>query len=132
MEKENKFLVGAIFVLIVLFLVGSNFSGVTGNVTKESPKTTIIISPEAVTTGELIHITVTPGPDGVNQKTSFYKGEDNLRKYSVDALCNNYRCSQEGSFGFVIPSSWENGIYYVKIYDYETKTFVEEDFTVIS
>ena len=131
MEKDNKLLFGAIFVLLALFLVAGKFNGITGNASVESVDTQIIISPYTASVGETIYITVIPGSEGVNQKTSFYQAEDDLRKYSSDKLCNNYKCTDESSFSFVIPSSWERGVYYVKVYDYGTKSFVVEDFTII-
>lgn len=133
MEKDNRILIGAIFIFLILFIVvGSRFNGVSGNVVLEDSKTSIFISPEVVSNGEIIYVTVTPGKEGVNEKVSFYQAEDDLRKTSVNRLCNSHKCYGKGSFSFDIPSSWESGVYYVKVYDYEIQGFVVEDFTIRS
>jgi len=130
MKRDDKILFGAIvIVLLLFFVVGFNFDGFTGSVVRDSG-TKIIISPKVVSNGEIIQISVSPSSKGVNVKTSFYQAEDDLRKISVNKLCNSYKCSKDGSFSFVIPNSWESGVYYVKVYDYGLKDFVIEDFTV--
>ncbi len=132
LKKDDTLLVGAIFLVFVILLVGANFSGITGQIVKERSTTTLLVSPQVVSVGQPVYVTVIPGPGGVNQKTSFYQAEDNLRKISVDTLCNQYICKQEGSLRFIIPSHWEYGVYYVKVYDYASQTFVVEDFTVVN
>ncbi len=127
-DKDNKILIIAIAVLIFLFLIGPKDS-ITGKVTLDDSVTSLMVYPKVVSNEEAVYITVKPGIDGVNQKVGFYKAEDNLRKVSND-LCNNYKCTEESSIGFFIPQHWESGIYYVKVYDYRTKNFIIEDFTV--
>ena len=132
MNKDNRILVGAILVFLILFFIGTRPNGVSGNAILDSSGTSLSISPETVSVGQTIYITVIPEAEGVNQKTSFYRAEDDLRKYSVDSLCNNYKCTEESSFSFIIPNSWEDGVYYAKVYDYGAKSFIVEDFTIVS
>ena len=131
MKQEDKLLLAAFFIILALLFIGITQDGLTGYLIKESSDTTILISPPTVSTGEILHITVIPGSDGVHQKTSFYQAEDNLRKLSVHTLCSNFVCTEEGSFSFFIPLHWESGVYHVKMYDYATKKFIVEDFTVV-
>ena len=130
MKHDDRILVGAIVVILVLLVIVFNFQGFTGSATGEFSGTFIGVSPDAVYPGESILVTVSPGIKGVNEKVSFYQAEDNLRKISVDKLCNTYICNSDSSFNFVIPSNWEHGVYYVQIYDYASKSFVNEIFTV--
>jgi len=131
MERDDKLLIAAIFLSLVIILVGANFNGITGNIIRDQSKTDIAISPKAVSPGQQVYITIIPGSEGVNQKTSFYQAEDDLRKSSVKNLCNNYICKNEGSFSFIIPLYWESGVYHIKVYDYALHSFVIEDFTVV-
>lgn len=115
---------------LAIFFIGLNSFGITGNVISEKSKTSIVISPEVVSKGETVYVTVVPGTEGVNEKVSFYLAEDDLRKSSVSGLCNSYRCADSGSISFIIPQNWQPGVYYVKVYDYEINEFISEDFTV--
>ena len=131
MERDNRILVGAIVVFLIIFVVGVKFGGVSGHAVLDNSLSSIKVSPKVVSVGQIIQISVLPGSAGVNGKVSFYQAEDDLRKYSVTKLCNSYVCKDEGSFSFIVPSNWEVGVYYAKIYDYSTKSFVLDDFTVI-
>ena len=130
MKKDDRILVGAIVVVLLLIIAAFNFQNPTGAVTSGLSGTAISISPNAVYPGESIFITVSPGIQGVNEKVSFYQAEDNLRKISVDKLCNTHVCTLDSNFNFAIPSNWEHGVYYAQVYDYDSKSFVREIFTV--
>ncbi len=130
MDKDNRILVSAIIVGVVVIVVGAFSDGVTGKTSLNIKETSIAVSPNIASPGDIIYVTVIPGNEGVNEKVSFYKAEDNLRKDSVNRLCNSYRCPEESSFAYAIPTSWESGVYHVKVYDYGIKDFVIEDFTV--
>ena len=131
MNKDNKILVITIFIVLILFIFSFPF-GITGAATANIAKTTIQISPKAVTPGEIIYVTINPGPEGVNEKINFYQAEDNLRKISINKLCNDYKCFESSTVSFTIPTNWEYGIYNIKIYDYGINNFVQEEFTIKS
>ena len=132
MKRDDKILIAALILSLTLLFVGFSPDSITGYIAKTSLETTIDISPQVVSPGELIHVTVHPGSQGVHQKTSFYQAEDNLRKVSVTDLCSHYVCKEEGSFTFPVPHQWEPGVYHIKVYDYSTKTFITEDFTLVT
>ena len=132
MNKENKTLVTAIVIIALLAVITLNVENPAGQVTREFKETRVDISPEALSPGESLLITVHPGTDGINQKASFFQAEDNLRRYSISDICGSYKCTKQTSFNFVIPLSWENGIYYIQIYSYGTNSFVKKEFTVKS
>ena len=131
MNKDNKILIITIFIVILLFIFSFSFD-ITGATTANIGKTTIQISPKAVNSGEIIYITINPGPEGANEKINFYQAEDDLRKISINKLCNNYKCFESNTVSYTIPTNWEPGIYHIKVYDYGIKNFIQEEFTIKS
>jgi len=129
-KNENRVLIFSLIIVVLLIVVTLN-SNISGYAVSDFSRSNIEVSPNVVYQGDKIIITVHPSNDGINGKASFYNLEDNLRKTSVDGLCNSYRCSDSLSFSFFIPNNWENGIYYVQVYDYGSEDFVKEEFTVI-
>ena len=129
LKNDNKTLLFALVIIVLLIIVSLNNSPV-GLVVSDFSSTNIEISPDVVHKGEKLFVTVYPSNKGVNEKISFYLLEDNLRKTSVEGSCNNYKCSEEFSFSFFIPNNWENGVYYVQVYDYGLNEFIRKEFTV--
>ncbi|MEK6934248.1 MAG: hypothetical protein AABW46_00035 [Nanoarchaeota archaeon] len=127
MNRESKILIGA--VIIIIIAIFSFNSGITSFSVKESSGS-IIISPKSVSAGENIIVTVIPGFEGVNNKVSFYNAEDDLRKDSVELCKGSFRCEKESSINYWVSNSWDPGVYYVKVYDYNRKGFIIEDFTI--
>ena len=130
MKKENRILLAALAVFVLLIIVSFNNDGITGLAISDVSVTKLEVSPKVVSVGDNVFISVYPGKDGVNEKVSFYQAEDNLRKYSVNEICNNYVCFKDASFSFYVPSSWEYGVYYIQVYDYGIKDFVRVEFTI--
>jgi len=128
MDRENRIIVGTVFVIFIA-IISSNF-GISGQIIRNS-ETEIKVAPDAVYVGQKVYIDIYPGSLGVNQKISFYQAEDNLRKDSTYIVCGvNFKCYDDTSFSYVIPTSWEPGIYFANVYDYGTKSYVKQEFTV--
>ena len=130
MDRESRILIGSVFI-IVLVAISFNFS-FTGSVVSDNPKVMIDISPEIVTPGEVIYVDISPGIEGINNRADFVYAIDDLRKGSKTLICGEgTKCLSETSFSYVIPQSWESGVYYVAIFDYDSGKFIEEEFTVV-
>jgi len=132
--KTNRILVGAIIIIILAMISSIGNNNITGKpiASTDSSSTKIEIRPEAITAGQRIYIDVNPGPRGVNVRASVYQAEDNLRRGTTNRVCNsNYKCKEKTVFSFVTSTSWEPGVYYVKLYDYKIEEFVKEDFTIM-
>lgn len=126
MNKSNRILIGAIFILVVA-LVSFNYS-ITGNIIKD--KTVVSISPEVINSGQKIYITVNPGPKGVYKKACLYHASNNLRKTCTYRVCGGtYKCLDTSTFSFGT-HSLESGIYYVKLFDYNINDYVKAHFTI--
>ncbi|MEK6952906.1 MAG: hypothetical protein AABX29_07880 [Nanoarchaeota archaeon] len=126
MERESKIILGAI--IIILIAIFSFNLGITGFSVKEFSN--INISPKVLTSGSMILITVYPGLEGVNNNLNFYNAEDDLRKASIELCEGDYKCSEETTISHWVPDGWKPGVYYVKVYDYNRKDFIMEDFTI--
>ncbi|MEK6826689.1 MAG: hypothetical protein AABX90_03600, partial [Nanoarchaeota archaeon] len=119
MDRESRILIGSVFI-IVLVAISFNFS-FTGSVVSDNPKVMIDISPEIVTPGEVIYVDISPGIEGINNRADFVYAIDDLRKGSKTLICGEgTKCLSETSFSYVIPQSWESGVYYVAIFDYDS------------
>ena len=132
MNKENRILISASFVILLLIITSINFGGITGKAILDKSETEIMVTPSVINPGGLISVFVSPGPDGINEKISFYQAEDNLRKISLGGSCSDYKCFNDVNLNFVIPTNWEYGVYYVQVYDYGVKDFVKTEFTIIN
>ena len=119
---------GAIFIIIIaMFFFNSDL---TGFGIKELSASGIEVSPKAVNVNEKVFITVYPGLLGVNNQLNFYNAEDDLRKSSIELCEGDFKCTEESTIGYWIPNGWKPGVYYVKVYDYDRKGFIIEDFTI--
>ncbi len=128
MENESKILLGAI--LIIVIAIFSFNSSITGFGMKNVYTSTIKISPKVVLNNDKIFITVYPGPEGANNNLNFYNAEDDLRKSSIELCGGDYKCMDETTVSYWIPNGWKPGVYHVKVYDYDRKDFIIEDFTI--
>ena len=128
MDKDNKVLLGTVFIIIVA-LFFSHFNDITGASVSKRGNIHIIISPDIVAQGQRIYITITTDSEGVNKNVEFYHLADNLLVGSLD-LCSSSSCSGDFSTSYVIPQSWHEGVYGAKIYSYTSDSFVTETFTI--
>ncbi|MBI2498631.1 hypothetical protein HYV88_00140 [Candidatus Woesearchaeota archaeon] len=126
MERESKIILGAI-ILILIAIFSFNLD-ITGLSVKEFSG--MRISPKVVKSGSMILIMVYPGLGGVNNNLNFYNAEDDLRKASIELCDGDYKCSEETTISYWVPNNWKPGVYHVKVYDYNRKGFIMEDFTI--
>lgn len=127
MEKGNRILIGAIFILIVA-LVSFNSNFMTGAIAKSGVK--ISVAPDPAESGQKIYVTINPGTEGIYNQACFYQAEDNLRRGCTSQVCDNYRCEEISTFSFST-SGWKAGIYYVQVFDYNVDDYVKEYLTII-
>ena len=127
MDKDNKVLLGSVLI-ILLAIISINFDGITGAATFDS-NTNLYISPNVVSPGDRIYITISAPGAGVNKKAEFYHLADNLKVGSID-ICKSSGCSGDFGFSYVISTSWDSGIYGVRVYSYEINEFITGAFTV--
>jgi len=130
MNKDNKILIGSVIIIIIVAL-SFNINTPTSSIIKNYPTTSITISPDTVQAGNIIYIDIKTGSKGINNKADFIYAIDNLRKSSRINICGNGpKCTGDFSFSYVTSSTWEPGIYYVAIYDYDSESFVKKEFTI--
>lgn len=127
MEKDNKILLLAIFILLVA-MVSFSFNNFTGKATKESVSK-VIVTPENVMRGETINVEIIPGPEGVyNRWAWIYKvGEKNDLRLTATAkrICGNQAvCYEPATINYLIEGNEEkfpDGKYYVKVREHDVQ-----------
>lgn len=130
MHKDNKVLIGSVFIIIIAIITFSNMENITGHSIKESEKTFITLSPEVTQPGERIHITISTGPKGINNKAGIFNLIDNLRVGDILICKGSYKCSGKFSTTYVISNAFEEGIYEIKVYSYDQEEFISEKLTI--
>ena len=132
MHKDNKVLVGSVFIIIIAIIAFSNMENITGHGVRESEKTFITLSPEVTLHGERIHITISTGPEGVNNKAGIFNLIDNLRVGEILICKGSYKCSGKFSTTYVISNALEEGVYEIKVYSYDQEEFISKRLTITS
>ena len=130
LNNETKTLVLAILVILAIALVVANFSSITGTVVKEKkPTTKVTFTNDVISPGEYVEFEIIPSRYGVNKKYRICDDTDRclLRAY---IQCNSFNCREKVLERYKTWASWEAGVYYVKLFDYEINGFVNYYFTI--
>src|SRR3989344_3599419 len=118
---DNRFLIISLLIIsiIAIAIIGS-YSGRTINTTK----TSLSVSPDVIRPGEYVNIILNPSEVGVYKQYWVCKpnGACPGRQYMH---CGSFKCQSESTAQYKSSSSWEEGIYYVKMFDYQTKSFIK-------
>ncbi len=90
---------------------------------------TISISPNVVTNGQTVTITVNPGSLGVYRDIKFCR----TNGLCIDKITNwclgNYKCFEQKRVKYIIPTSWDKtGNFVVKVYDYYKQDYIATPF----
>ena len=124
-------------VIILVFAALISYTDITGNIvldqikgTKPYSETQIIVNPAEARAGQTVKVTIIPGSEGAKKEMGVYS-KSGIKKDSSSAWCNlgwtrlqqlagaeSYKCIQEKTFNYRIPSSFKPGDYYIRIYDY--------------
>ena len=141
-HEANVFVISIVAILAVA-LIGLNMDKLTGSVTNIPPfeSKTIISVPlneKFISAGEYIHINVNPGPKCVNRIVGIYDDKD-FRRATVQPtysdfgsnkkLCNQFTVNFK-TYSAWKPSEEDSGIFFAKVFDYETESFVSTTFTL--
>jgi len=141
-HEANVFVISIIAILAIA-LIGINIDKITGNATNVpsfSQKTTISIplNEKFINAGDYIHMSITPGPKCVNRIVGVYD-EYEFRRATVQPssaefgsnkkLCNPFTVKFK-TYSEWTPNEDESGIFFVKVFDYETEGFVTTTFTI--
>lgn len=126
MQKDTKTLVLAILLILAIALIVFNFGDVTGKATKKE-KTIVEVDPVAIMPGEYVNIKIYPTSKGVYAKYRICAVDgfcirDKMRCHSM--VCRKPLVERYKSYSY-----WE-GVYYVEIFDYETRDFIIKYFTI--
>ena len=129
-RKDNKIFVIGVLVIFVIALIVMNFGRFTGSVTKEKPSTILTVTPDKITAGEDINIDMIPGKKGAyNQYYVCYTYND-ICLAKPKFSCSQFKCLQPVSDSYKSWAGWESGVYYVKVFDYESQEYVKSFFTI--
>ena len=130
LNDETKTLVLAILVILAIALVVANFSSITGSIVKERKSTTqVVFAKNVIAPGEYVEFEITPSKYGVNKKYRICDDSDRclLRTYMQ---CDSFNCRNKVTEHYKTWPSWEPGVYYIKLFDYETNGFENYYFTI--
>ena len=130
MDKDTKTLILAVFVILIIAVMGIVFKGV-GYATKEPVNDAFItLNSKIVFPGENIHINVLPGENGI-AKAFTIRRANGIRSAQTTLHCNSYCCRNEMVETYKIPSNWK-GDYYLEFNDCKgNKEVVTVDFEVL-
>ena len=142
-KKESKIFIISLVAILLIALIGINLDKLTGNASTYpsfNVKTAVSIpmNEKFINAGEYIHITVNPGPKCVNRIIGIYDDAD-FRRATTQP-----KTSQFGSYKklftpfnvkFKTYANWapnedETGIFFVKVFDYETENYISTTFTI--
>ena len=130
LSNETKTLVLAILVILAIALVVANFSSITGSIVKEKKSSTkVIFANNVISPGEYVEFEIIPSKEGVNKK---YRICDDSNRCLLRAYmqCGSYNCDNNVKERYKTWPSWEPGVYYIKLFDYEINDFVNYHFTI--
>ncbi len=102
-------------------------NAITGKVTVSTQDIAYEKSAQA---GEQMTVALTPGSEGSYQYAYVYKDISNFYG-RIQFQCAGIKCTaQPPSVSFVIPVTWEDGNYYLFVYDYAIHRYIGYPFTV--
>ncbi len=130
LRNETKTLVLAILIILAIALLVANFSSITGTVVKEKkPSTQVVFTNNVIAPGDYIGFEITPSKYGINKKYRICDDNDacHVRVY---LQCGTFKCRNHVSESYKTWSSWESGVYYIKLFDYEINGFTKHYFTI--
>lgn len=133
--------IAGLIIIVLIALVAYNYDTITGFMVRpwqlqgQEPyrETQInILEPEA-RAGQKITVEIIPGSEGA-QKLITIHSQNGAKKDSTSTWCNigytreeirsatkivvSYKCSEEKTFEYRIPSAFIPGDYYIRVYDY--------------
>ncbi len=126
MDNNKKILI-AILIILVVAMVFFDYGNFTGQVVKSS--SVVTISPNTIKQSDYIEINAVPTVNGISKKFYICDDEDSCRWHSTLKICQSYKCANPFSARYKI-GDWEPGVYYVKFYDYSLKDYIKTYFTV--
>ena len=132
MKKESNSLIISMVVVLVIALIGFNFEGITGQVTGS---TIIKVNPSELNAGEIITVEVTPS-GCVNNVIGVYD-DSNLRRATFSSsitgrankICKPFEASFK-TYPSWKPTEEETGLFFLKIFDYDSEIFISKPFTI--
>lgn len=141
-KKESKIFIISLIAILAIALVGINLDKLTGKATYPSfnAQTTISLpmNEKFINAGEYLHITVNPGPKCVNRIIGIYDDAD-FRRATVqpaasqfgsnNKLCNTFTVKFK-TYADWAPENDETGIFFIKVFDYQSEKFVSTTFTI--
>ena len=142
-KHQSGIFVISLVAIVAIALKGVNLDKITGkasDIPPFSPKTTVTIplSEKFISAGDYLNINVNPGPKCVNRIVGVYDDADTRRATaqpsSAQAGSNKKLCNPF-SVKFKTYSEWkpdddESGVFFVKVFDYETEDYITTTFTL--
>lgn len=135
-KKKNNGVI-LLFTILALFMVavlGFNFENTTASVVRFG-RTTIDVSPKFLDAGEYITVKVNPGRGCVNRMIGIYDDSE-LRRATTQfrggtyiKVCEPFTASYKTSADWM-PNEGESGVFFVKVFDYGTESYVTAVFTI--
>ncbi len=129
MDKDTKTLILAVFVILIIAVMGIMFAG-SGYVTKTPTDAVVTISPAIAYPGENININVYPGENGIRKEATIRRA-NGLRAAQIKLQCGSYCCRDDFVDTYKVSPSWK-GDYYIEFNDCKgNKGIVTADFEVL-
>ncbi|MBU2639595.1 MAG: hypothetical protein KKG75_02690 [Nanoarchaeota archaeon] len=143
LKKESHIFVFSLIAIIIVALIGVNLDKLTGKASAYpsfNQKTTLSLpmNEKFINAGEYIHVTVNPGPNCVNRIISIYD-DAGFRRATAQPSAAEFGSNRKLCNSFVVkfktyadwkPSADETGIFFVKVFDYQSEDYVSTTFTL--
>ncbi len=133
MDRELKIVLIAVAAIFLLDLIVLN-TGTTGYGVMENKITKLTITPDKISAGTKINVTLEPGASGAYWYVTFYEAKVNINMGKTNKFCyNGFKCKGFNSktISYVVGTDWAPGLYYGQIYDYYSNQYIKTYFEVI-
>ena len=144
-KKESSIFIVSIVAILAVALIGINLDKITGKASQDiypsfSPTTTVSIpvNDKFINAGEYININVNPGPKCVNRIVGIYD-DNGFRRATVQPTEGQFGSYRKLCTPFSVrfktysewrPSDDDTGIFFVKVFDYQSENFESTTFTL--
>lgn len=144
-KKESKIFIISIVAILAVALIGINLDRLTGKAASDiyppfSSKTTISLpaNEKFINAGEYININVNPGPKCTNRIVGIYDDAE-FRRATAQPASNRFGSNKRLCDPFIVrfktyaawkPADDESGVFFVKVFDYDTEDYITTTFTI--
>ncbi|MDD5253959.1 MAG: hypothetical protein PHG05_02530 [Candidatus Nanoarchaeia archaeon] len=128
-KTNSKTLIIGFLIIMVIALMVVLIGDFTGQ--EVNTKSLVTVEPKFINAGEYITINIKPSAEGILKNYRICSGRSDLCHVDYPFKCGAYKCTKPHEVKYKTSTSWE-GLYYVKVFDYQSETWIKSYFTVVN